>query len=141
MPCPTYAPTPTDVDGNYCGPDPSPGNGARPDGVCTGQEFAPPCGPGMIPGTFYEYSLPSGCRMFFDGRPWYFRAAAPCRRDHPTVQELEVAEDLRQVVHGVADPVAQGALHEQGCLVLLGAHLTGREGADAEQSTRPQLLW
>lgn len=71
VPCPTYAPNPTDANGTFCGPDPGPGNGDGPDGICTGQEAAPPCGPGMVPGTFYEYSLPPGCSMFLDGRPWY----------------------------------------------------------------------
>jgi len=70
-PCPS-APTEPSFTGRYCGPPPGPGNGDGPSGVCTGGETAPPCGPGMIPGRLYAYSLPGSCdgRVIIDGKVW-----------------------------------------------------------------------
>jgi hypothetical protein len=63
---------PTWEAGSYCGPSPQPGNGAAPDGRCSGHETAPPCGPGAVVGTYYAYTLPVRCDglIIFDGRRW-----------------------------------------------------------------------
>ncbi|HEX3841412.1 MAG TPA: hypothetical protein VHU85_11515 [Acidimicrobiales bacterium] len=63
---------PTWEAGSYCGPSPHPGNGAAPDGRCSGRETAPPCGPGAVVGTYYAYTLPVRCdgTITFDGRRW-----------------------------------------------------------------------
>ena len=70
-PCPTNLTTPTWND-TFCGPKPPPGNGFGPSGECTGRENAPPCGPGMIPGRYYAYTLPGRCdgRLIFGGKRW-----------------------------------------------------------------------
>jgi hypothetical protein len=68
QPCPT----PTWEGGNYCGPPPQPGNGSGPGGRCSGDETAPPCGPGAVVGSYYAYTLPVRCDglITFDGRRW-----------------------------------------------------------------------
>jgi hypothetical protein len=49
-----------------------PGNGNGPAGTCDGTEATPPCGPGVVPGRYYPYTLAEGCdgRAFFDGSTW-----------------------------------------------------------------------
>ncbi|HEU5001659.1 MAG TPA: hypothetical protein VFW71_02625 [Actinomycetota bacterium] len=71
-PCPTLAPTKPAPSTIACGPAAGPGNGTGADGVCTGAETAPPCGPGAVPGTYYAYSLPLRCDglVVFDGKVW-----------------------------------------------------------------------
>jgi hypothetical protein len=71
-PCPAHATTPS-MHGGYCGPAPYPGDGLGPDGVCTGREASAPCGPGVVPGRYYAYSLPVRCSVpvVFDGRRWW----------------------------------------------------------------------
>ena len=70
-PCPAHQTAPTFND-TFCGPKPQPGNGLGPSGECTGRETAPPCGPGMIPGRYYAYTLPGRCdgRLILDGGHW-----------------------------------------------------------------------
>lgn len=59
------------VGGTFCGPPPGPGNGSGPDGSCLGTETAPPCGPGMVAGQYYAYTLISSCTNdYIDGRWW-----------------------------------------------------------------------
>jgi hypothetical protein len=59
------------VGGHFCGPAPGPGDGSGPHGSCLGTETAPPCGPGMIAGRYYAYTLMSSCTNdFIDGRWW-----------------------------------------------------------------------
>lgn len=59
------------VGGTFCGPPPRPGNGSGPDGSCLGTETAPPCGPGMVAGRYYAYTLISTCiNDYVDGRWW-----------------------------------------------------------------------
>lgn len=54
-----------------CGPAPGPGNGSGPDGSCLGTEMAPPCGPGMVAGRYYAYTLITTCTNdYVDGRWW-----------------------------------------------------------------------
>lgn len=59
------------VDGTFCGPPPGPGIGNGLDGSCLGTETAPPCGPGMVAGRYYAYTLISSCANdYIDGRWW-----------------------------------------------------------------------
>ena len=71
--------------GSYCGPKPVAGNGLGPSGECTGRETAPPCGPGMVPGRYYAYTLPGRCdgKLVLDGRPW--RSTLPPSTDGPDI--------------------------------------------------------
>jgi hypothetical protein len=71
-PCPRDQKTPTVAGGGFCGPVPSSGNGLGPSGTCNGQETHPPCGPGVIPGQFYAYTMPGTCSgpITFDGEQW-----------------------------------------------------------------------
>jgi len=82
--CPTDVSTPSMPYGKYCGPQPIAGNGLGPDGVCTGAETAPPCGPGAVAGQYYAYTLPGydpapGCDglIYFDGRRWLSELPPP----------------------------------------------------------------
>lgn len=70
--CPTGVGSPSITSGRYCGPRPPAGNGLGPDGECTGRETGPPCGPGVIPGKYYAYTMPGSCSglIIFDGRRW-----------------------------------------------------------------------
>ena len=59
------------VGGTFCGPPPGPGNGNGLDGSCLGSETAPPCGPGMVAGRYYAYTLINSCTNdYIDGRWW-----------------------------------------------------------------------
>jgi hypothetical protein len=71
-PCPRDQKTPTLASGGFCGPVPGSGKGLGPGGTCNGQETHPPCGPGVIPGRFYAYSMPGTCSALvtFDGEQW-----------------------------------------------------------------------
>ena len=70
-PCPADQSQPT-MNGRFCGPNPGRGTGLGPSGECTGRETTPPCGPGMIAGRYYAYTLPGGCdgSLILDGRRW-----------------------------------------------------------------------
>lgn len=62
---------PEQVGGRFCGPAPGPGNGDGVSGSCLGTETAPPCGPGMIAGKYYAYTLITTCTNdYIDGRWW-----------------------------------------------------------------------
>jgi hypothetical protein len=65
--------------GSYCGPPPHAGNGAGPDGTCTGNETTPPCGPGVMLSSYYAYTVPGHCesRIIFDGKPWISELPPP----------------------------------------------------------------
>jgi hypothetical protein len=78
-PCPAHQATPTRASGRYCGPDPGAGNGSGPNGTCTGSETAPPCGPGVVPGQYYAYTMPGTCSGLatFDGRQWVSELPPP----------------------------------------------------------------
>jgi len=69
--CPAHQTEPS-FNSTYCGPTPGPGNGLGPSGECTGRETAPPCGPGMLPGRYYAYTLPGRCdgRLILNGSRW-----------------------------------------------------------------------
>jgi hypothetical protein len=71
LPCPPHQTTPTWRD-TFCGPAPPPGNGLGSNGECTGAETGPPCGPGVVIGRYYAYTLPGTCDgvIVFDGRRW-----------------------------------------------------------------------
>jgi hypothetical protein len=59
------------VGGQFCGPAPGPGNGSGSGGSCIGTETTPPCGPGMVGGRYYAYTLNSLCTSdYIDGRWW-----------------------------------------------------------------------
>jgi hypothetical protein len=60
------------MNGRFCGPTPTRGTGLGPSGECTGRETSPPCGPGMVAGRYYAYTLPGRCdgRLILDGRRW-----------------------------------------------------------------------
>jgi len=77
--CPADRSTPTARDGHYCGPAPHAGNGSGPDGICTGTETVPPCGPGVVPGRYYAYTIPGTCSglITFDGRRWVSELPPP----------------------------------------------------------------
>jgi len=78
-PCKAGQPTPTMATGSYCGPAPHAGNGSGPDGTCTGTEITPPCGPGVVPGRYYAYTMPGTCGglITFDGRQWVSELPPP----------------------------------------------------------------
>lgn len=60
-----------DSVGTFCGPPPGPGSGNGPAGSCLGTETDPPCGPGMVAGRYYSYTLISTCaNAYVDGRWW-----------------------------------------------------------------------
>lgn len=77
-PCPVHQAEPS-FGSTYCGPDPSAGNGYGPSGECTGRETVPPCGPGMIVGRYYRYTLPGRCdgRLILNGRHWLSELPPP----------------------------------------------------------------
>jgi hypothetical protein len=79
-PCPPHQAQPS-FNGSYCGPKPSAGNGFGSSGECTGRETAPPCGPGMIVGRYYLYTLPGQCdgRLILNGRHWLSELPPPTR--------------------------------------------------------------
>jgi hypothetical protein len=83
--CPPDATEPTMATGSYCGPDPRAGNGLGPDGVCTGRETAPPCGPGVEPGRWYPYTLAIGCdaHTIFNGQRWLSTLGPPPGEEAP----------------------------------------------------------
>jgi len=76
--CPAHQLEPS-FTGSYCGPVPTAGNGLGPSGECTGRETTPPCGPGMIVGRYYAYTLPGRCdgRLILDGRRWLSELPPP----------------------------------------------------------------
>jgi hypothetical protein len=78
-PCPSDVTVPEWLDGRFCGPAPTEGNGDGPDGVCTGQETSLPCGPGVTVGQYYSYTLPGTCSglIIFDGRQWVSELPPP----------------------------------------------------------------
>lgn len=78
-PCPAHQLTPTTASGRYCGPDPGAGNGAGPNGTCTASETAPPCGPGVVPGKYYAYTMPGTCSglVTFNGKQWVSELPPP----------------------------------------------------------------
>jgi hypothetical protein len=77
-PCPEHQIEPS-FNGSYCGPHPTAGNGLGPSGECTGRETTPPCGPGMMVGRYYAYTLPGRCdgRLILDGRHWLSELPPP----------------------------------------------------------------
>lgn len=77
--CPSHPTAPTFVGGSFCGPPPPAGNGFGPGGVCTGRETAAPCGPGVVPGRYYAYTVPGSCTglIIFDGRRWVSELPPP----------------------------------------------------------------
>jgi hypothetical protein len=83
--CPPDATEPAMADGSYCGPEPRAGDGLGPDGVCTGRETAPPCGPGVEPGRWYPYTLAIGCdaHTIFNGRRWLSTLGPPAAEQTP----------------------------------------------------------
>jgi hypothetical protein len=78
-PCPAVQNVPSMDTGRFCGPAPGPGSGLGPSGECTGNETAPPCGPGVVPGRFYAYTVPGTCNglMTFDGKQWVSELPPP----------------------------------------------------------------
>jgi hypothetical protein len=99
-PCPTHAVKPSDKTGTYCGPTPYAGNGLGPGGECTGQESKPPCGPGVVIGRYYAYTLPVRCDglIVFGGRRWYATLTPPT--DEPDIDvwmRLESAHSARWI--------------------------------------------
>ncbi|MGO9027071.1 MAG: hypothetical protein ACLQOZ_00355 [Acidimicrobiales bacterium] len=86
-PCPADATIPSEQAGRYCGPTPTAGNGLGPNGECTGHETDPPCGPGVVAGTYYAYTLPVRCDgvVLVDGRRWYSELTPPA-----TEQDIDV---------------------------------------------------
>jgi hypothetical protein len=78
-PCPAGQSVPSMDTGRFCGPAPGPGTGLGPSGECTGDETAPPCGPGVVPGRFYAYTVPGTCNglMSFDGKQWVSELPPP----------------------------------------------------------------
>jgi hypothetical protein len=77
--CPPRSTAPTLVGGELCGPPPPAGNGFGVDGECTGRETTPPCGPGVVPGRYYAYTVPGSCTglVIFDGRRWVSELPPP----------------------------------------------------------------
>jgi hypothetical protein len=59
------------VGGTFCGPPPGPGDGSGPDGSCLGTETAPPCGPGVVAGRYYAYTLIGNCTNDYDDGRWW----------------------------------------------------------------------
>ncbi len=78
-PCPPDQVEPSMATGSYCGPSPQRGNGLGADGVCTGQEAIPPCGPGVVPNQYYAYTVPGTCDglIIFDGQRWVAELTPP----------------------------------------------------------------
>ena len=76
-PCPADTSIPSDSTGSFCGPAPRQGNGLGPDGTCTGRESVPPCGPGVVVGQYYPYTVPVGCLLHLDGREWWSLLPTP----------------------------------------------------------------
>ena len=78
-PCPAGIAVPSDLSGQYCGPVPPAGNGLGPGGQCTGREADPPCGPGVVAGRYYAYTLPGNYSglVIFDGRQWVSELTLP----------------------------------------------------------------
>jgi hypothetical protein len=78
-PCPAVQSVPSMDTGRFCGPAPGSGSGLGPSGECTGNETAPPCGPGVVPGRFYAYTVPGTCNglMTFDGKQWVSELPPP----------------------------------------------------------------
>jgi hypothetical protein len=78
-PCPIGQSTPSVASGSFCGPAPGAGNGLGPNGTCTGGEADAPCGPGVVPGRFYTYTVPGTCSglVTFDGRQWVSELPPP----------------------------------------------------------------
>jgi hypothetical protein len=78
-PCKTNQRTPTTATGRFCGPAPGAGNGSGPDGACSGTETTPPCGPGVVPGRYYAYTMPGTCSglITFDGKQWVSELPPP----------------------------------------------------------------
>lgn len=78
-PCKADQRTPTTATGRYCGPAPYAGNGSGPDGTCTGSETTPPCGPGVVPGRYYAYTMLGTCSglITFDGKQWISELPPP----------------------------------------------------------------
>jgi hypothetical protein len=78
-PCKANQRTPTTATGRFCGPAPGPGNGSGPDGTCSGTETSPPCGPGVVPGRYYAYTMPGTCSglITFDGKQWVSELPPP----------------------------------------------------------------
>lgn len=77
--CSRDASVPSMATGRYCGPQPPIGNGLGLNGECTGQEIAPPCGPGVIPDHYYAYTMPGSCSglIIFDARRWVSELPPP----------------------------------------------------------------
>jgi hypothetical protein len=77
--CPRATDEPSFATGTYCGPTPPAGQGYGPDGICTGAERVPPCGPGAVPGKYYAYTMPGSCdgRIWFDGSRWVSELPSP----------------------------------------------------------------
>jgi hypothetical protein len=78
-PCKADQHTPTTATGRFCGPAPGAGNGSAPDGTCSGTETTPPCGPGVVPGRYYAYTMPGSCSglIIFDGKQWVSELPPP----------------------------------------------------------------
>jgi len=78
-PCPTDQYVPTMASGSFCGPTPGAGSGLGPGGTCTGQETDAPCGPGVVSGQYYAYTVPGTCSglLTFDGRQWVSELPPP----------------------------------------------------------------
>ncbi len=83
-PCPADQSQPA-MNGRFCGPNPTRGTGLGPSGECTGRETTPPCGPGMIAGRYYAYTLPGRCdgSLILDGRRWRSELPPPDTRSRP----------------------------------------------------------
>ncbi len=83
VPCPSglTAPIVPTVDAGtpFCGPEPGPGNGQGVDGSCAGTETTPPCGPGVVPGRLYPFTLFGSCwtTVRFDGKQWLSQLPMP----------------------------------------------------------------
>jgi len=83
-PCPPDATEPSMGNG-YCGPEPQAGNGDGPDGLCTGREAGPPCGPSAEPGRWYPYTLAISCdaHTIFSGQRWLSTLGPPPAAEAP----------------------------------------------------------
>lgn len=95
--CPAGVTEPTFTGGQLCTGEAPPGNGLGPDGACTGQEMAPPCGPGAERDRYYPYTLPVRCDGVanFDGRTWISQLPPPADGGTARVwMRLSQADDL-----------------------------------------------
>ena len=84
--------------GGYCGPVPVPGNGLGPNGECTGRETNAPCGPGVVVGRYYAFTLPGACDgvIHFDGRVWISELPPPTKvADFDVWMRLDPNGELR----------------------------------------------